>query len=100
SSTVFYSLSLHDALPISSCRYVLVNKGVVIRSHASNGDLGLATTNSSSRILEKIKCEFPPDEQIGAVAVGAPGAVAAPSAADSRSEEHTSELQSRFDLVC
>src|SRR5438067_8937696 len=65
-STYIYTLSLHDALPIS------VHRARRARSAAANG----------GRVP----------------ALRTPRAEPAPGAP--RSEEHTSELQSRFDLVC
>src|SRR5216683_42230 len=62
-TTEIYTLSLHDALPISTYR----------RAH------GLSAVKSDSRL--------------SAVALKQARAMA-------RSEEHTSELQSRSDLVC
>src|SRR5215207_10541195 len=61
-TTEIYTLSLHDALPIS-------------------------TRSSGTR--RRFGC-----------AAGAAGASTGSVAADLRSEEHTSELQSRVDLVC
>src|SRR5436309_11681964 len=58
--TEIYTLSLHDALPIS----ILSHSAISARSHTARA--GAAT----------------------------------PSAASTRSEEHTSELQSRENLVC
>src|SRR5438067_10096717 len=64
-----YSLSLHDALPISRhARAACLCRGRVDRKHPA-GEAGLRVDKSAGE-------------------------------ADLRSEEHTSELQSRFDLVC
>src|SRR5699024_12279977 len=81
-----YTLSLHDALPISEEVGTVKYSGAGLRAGgALNKDLG----------------------KIGDI--GIMGVVAARcgdnlsalmSAPYSRSEEHTSELQSRFDLVC
>src|SRR5690606_41838220 len=97
--TAVHTLSLHDALPIS-------------------------TTDSTLSILRQLRVDFP---WVGAVlqaylrrteqdcrqlaAEGArvrlckgayrePASVAFPSKSEVRSEEHTSELQSRENLVC
>src|SRR5207249_7964518 len=91
--TAIYTLSLHDALPISGATEIVVSD-----SHG----------NGESLLVE----EFPKDVRIvrswprhgsmmagldasfdGALFVGY-------HASTTRSEEHTSELQSRFDLVC
>src|SRR5437868_11094579 len=62
--TVIYTLSLHDALPISWCR------------------------------------GRPPSSGAGPVGVGGWRSSPWCCCAGCRSEEHTSELQSRFELVC
>src|SRR5699024_12867773 len=69
-TTPFYTLSLHDALPIflhSFCRYL---SGAVRGDRNRRAEPG-QHCGRSGKMREK-----------------------------SRSEEHTSELQSRFDLVC
>src|SRR5437868_7457827 len=67
---VFYPLSLHDALPIFD-----------------DGGLGRAQVIGGAGAV----VELPVDRARGVgAAIGRVG----------RSEEHTSELQSRFDLVC
>src|SRR5207249_10701006 len=85
----FYTLSLHDALPISvldltvevlgdqvlSCQRALVERAYGSRPRAAVVLEPLATDGRRDAVGEGI--------------VG-----------DGRSEEHTSELQSRFDLVC
>src|SRR5699024_12656722 len=88
SSSTSYTLSLHDALPIlvhisSLCvgernypQYKIVH-GAVLTSEGEN-DLECAITFQTGSILQKFMIRF---ERL-------------------RSEEHTSELQSRFDLVC
>src|SRR5699024_12612347 len=75
-TTTIYTLSLHDALPISNFSNVGMSVNDVVR-----GVLG----NSAPQISD--------------------GATIGGGETDSRgnlrrSEEHTSELQSRFDLVC
>src|SRR5438067_10496651 len=67
-STEIYTLSLHDALPIS------MNTASAVRT-------------DSGRSVEKLSR---PSRRFVAMTSPSPG----------RSEEHTSELQSRFDLVC
>src|SRR5207249_10084119 len=71
-TTRLYPLSLHDALPISDQRA------------AAPGCAGGAHRGRQPRARLSRACP------------GAPGVVDL----DERSEEHTSELQSRFDLVC
>src|SRR5438067_8823114 len=72
--TEIYTLSLHDALPISK------------RRHHHRAD-------------RERKSESADDEQRCAKTDGRRER-AADQRSDRRSEEHTSELQSRFDLVC
>src|SRR2546422_7748736 len=73
-TTEIYTLSLHDALPILN----LDEKDYIV---------GMATTpkdiKKAEAEVEKAKAE-----------------AGVPEATDSRSEEHTSELQSRLHLVC
>src|SRR5689334_24796969 len=77
-TTEIYTLSLHDALPISvrriaSCRYGTDRRPLIVRSLRREP------------LLSRPRAEFP-------------ARAAIPCAA--RSEEHTSELQSQFHLVC
>src|SRR5437899_10711458 len=71
-STEIYTLSLHDALPICSRR---------ARGEASR-----------SRSAARARGARPPPPR--------PGRTASPRSGTSRSEEHTSELQSLRHLVC
>src|SRR5699024_11458400 len=88
SPTELYTLSLHDALPIwPASRSCL---GTFVASHVTEHASGCAQPVYSRRgkILTRQRHEIvipprPIDMQVAA-----------------RSEEHTSELQSRFDLVC
>src|SRR5207249_9884355 len=90
SRAVFYSLSLHDALPISfMANYAHPELLVSTEWVAQHGK------DRNVRIVEV-------DVDTNAYNEGhVPGAIAwAWNTQLSRSEEHTSELQSRFDLVC
>src|SRR5699024_12289609 len=90
--------SLHDALPISSADVP--------------GELAPALENGTGTLLTRIPGGVPltfDDVVVGGLGVaGGPPAQDAEVAAavlealagKARSEEHTSELQSRFDLVC
>src|SRR2546429_9824264 len=69
-TTEIYTLSLHDALPISAAARNLSGAGRRTRLFRSVNNLSLALSRST------------------------PGSLA------TRSEEHTSELQSRLHLVC
>src|SRR3712207_7309172 len=76
-TTEIYTLSLHDALPISPSR----------TSTATRASSGTAATRSSSS----------PRTRASSRSRGCCGTA---SCRPSRSEEHTSELQSRQYLVC
>src|SRR5699024_12570760 len=73
-SSCLYPFSLHDALPIYSCRQM-----TSVKLSGDNITIGVSAF-SECETLEKV-------EIIG-------------NLTSVRSEEHTSELQSRFDLVC
>src|SRR2546422_7768538 len=78
-TTEIYTLSLHDALPISLIRTMRSPDARVASACAPGGSL-LTTTESTCVVLSS----------------GLPTVAARPV----RSEEHTSELQSRLHLVC
>src|SRR5699024_12110103 len=86
SSSAFFTLSLHDALPIF----------MVSASHNPYHDNGIKLFNHEG-------CKMNPEVE-NAIEDYIDGKCTVPLAKDdaigSRSEEHTSELQSRFDLVC
>src|SRR5690606_39526411 len=91
--TRFYPLSLHDALPIS---VALPDVGrVVSRAIASRREGGHRGSAISA-------VRAAPSGRVVADSVNAPtpGGSAGSNAACQRSEEHTSELQSRENLVC
>src|SRR2546422_6227702 len=71
-TTEIYTLSLHDALPISSC------------TGGWRGPRRLARFKRCARNCAIVSGRFPTTR----------------NACSSRSEEHTSELQSRLHLVC
>src|SRR5207249_11486358 len=94
-----YTLSLHDALPIFSgiVRTRLADGWVKWRSgregHAPASRGGLARTQDIEQMFD------PPAPRRRSAAVGG-GQLPGCQRVAVRSEEHTSELQSRFDLVC
>src|SRR5699024_12839625 len=81
--TAFYSLSLHDALPISSSRWRRPRRRYRIPRHSAGASL--KQRRRGQRVQHRACI---PRHSAGA------------SLKPDRSEEHTSELQSRFDLVC
>src|SRR5207249_11692885 len=80
-----YTLSLHDALPISQEEHLFVRG--LRRDHDADG----------TRVTVPREVGEAPRRLANLARDGDPGAV---GIVVSRSEEHTSELQSRFDLVC
>src|SRR5699024_12117072 len=90
--TGLYTLSLHDALPI-----------------LDDGTIFAPTFSSLVHVAELVDVRVPPGirfrlRRLGRgddpVCVARGGVPHNPGAHRGRSEEHTSELQSRFDLVC
>src|SRR3712207_8359072 len=79
-TTEIYTLSLHDALPISDPR-----RGRLRRRDLVGSDVGV---------------DGPASAACGVAAGGSPGDGPHRSRLRARSEEHTSELQSRQYLVC
>src|SRR5690606_42015020 len=75
-----YTLSLHDALPI------LARSAAKCRSCSRSSGLGMTWTGPGA---PSSPASMPP-----------PARPPAPAMAAARSEEHTSELQSRENLVC
>src|SRR5699024_11857362 len=88
--TYVSALSLHDALPIC-------------QQHQLEGGDPLTVQAGDALRVDELRADPQPGEEGGAHAGAAlvekllEGAVGADG---DRSEEHTSELQSRFDLVC
>src|SRR5699024_11466886 len=88
--TVPYSLSLHDALPIFMAIGRNLEESLLkgIRSlEIGNGDFHLPKLEKVDTDDLLVRIQHADDERIFVLA-------------ELRSEEHTSELQSRFDLVC
>src|SRR5207249_8261814 len=78
-TTEIYTLSLHDALPIS----------IACSMESISASAWPSATPGFRRAITCRKCEDRCSQAPGGSARGT-----------QRSEEHTSELQSRFDLVC
>src|SRR5206468_11543450 len=79
----FYPLSLHDALPIS----------------ANPGGLPMEVFDQIRAAVQADRSQFFKDLTVPFYGANRPGAKVSQGLRD-RSEEHTSELQSRSDLVC
>src|SRR5690606_41366710 len=92
-----YTLSLHDALPIYTCLYPT---GVTINNITQTG-ADISWTGSTSTSVTAYEYEV---RSSGTPGSGTPGldatGITTNATITSRSEEHTSELQSRENLVC
>src|SRR5207248_10105803 len=77
-TTALYTLSLHDALPISTAKPVKLLR------------------NDGSIVTQVVHSVFVPEPKLAELHRTFDGGTIDPS----RSEEHTSELQSPYDLVC
>src|SRR5699024_12554251 len=86
----FHSLSLHDALPI----YVFHARGTQLIKL-----VGFHFSIDAALVLCSFLCSFK-QNFMGCFGQLVPGGHTHDKKRRSRSEEHTSELQSRFDLVC
>src|SRR5206468_9109394 len=87
-TTYTYTLSLHDALPIFQLR----SSSLPLRFHSSPRRPGRRRRPPSrARCIRSAKTPWP------RMTASSPATF---SKAAARSEEHTSELQSRSDLVC
>src|SRR5438874_7243386 len=94
STPVFYTLSLHDALPISCAS---VSSGWC--KNATAPCLEGSRFESPRIYCERVHKPYPVIRPGGSLQCGSPCTPRSPRSR-SRSEEHTSELQSRRDLVC
>src|SRR5207248_9016983 len=97
SPPVLFTLSLHDALPISSCRQACTT---CTPWTCSGFWIPAITTSWSACVFAPAQAPRPPRSlpRGRGWACGAP-TCRKPSRGQ-RSEEHTSELQSPYDLVC
>src|SRR5690349_23488923 len=82
-TTEIYTLSLHDALPISSAAYAAGPFGCIPTQRNRSETVASRPSGSSQTRTGSI-----------------PRSAGARGGSSTRSEEHTSELQSRRDLVC
>src|SRR5207249_12065279 len=97
--TLLYSLSLHDALPISPLVPLPSSASLTLLLAEVDLPLSLPGSPTCAWLEAFLGCEEvkPVHSKSG---VGAPGRGSTAPIRRKRSEEHTSELQSRFDLVC
>src|SRR5207249_11475146 len=98
--TKTYTLSLHDALPISNhglhLWYRYLNCGFRLTASAGTDKMTTFVTVGANRVYAQVEGEFTYDNWMRGLRRGRTFVTNSPM----RSEEHTSELQSRFDLVC
>src|SRR5690606_41672779 len=95
-STKSSALSLHDALPISLLEagiHCLVEKPLAATEPECMALIAAAKAGSAALLVGHIERFNPAVEALAARGL-------APAAVKSRSEEHTSELQSRENIVC
>src|SRR5207249_9653807 len=93
-SSCLYTLSLHDALPISSGLRIKLSNHI---ETCPTANIFIVDTDGKNTI------RLTKDDALNAFASWSPDGkqIAFMSNREGgRSEEHTSELQSRFDLVC
>src|SRR5699024_11621356 len=89
-TTELFTLSLHDALPILGIN----SPGLVKEKYYT----GVETSDASLESADKIEPYVP--ENIWPELTYTKDETSVLASKGMRSEEHTSELQSRFDLVC
>src|SRR5207249_9973906 len=92
--TALYTLSLHDALPICAG----ANDRLVITATDQADTFVLDTITPLAGLTGQLTASGSSQMQI--LHRGVEAVEIDSRAGDDRSEEHTSELQSRFDLVC
>src|SRR5699024_12767211 len=97
-TTHLYTLPLHDALPISI--HNIDNSCLKWRCHFvfNNFNSRLITNNSISHFQLFITTNIKTDSRVEFQCTSSRSSLWITK--HNRSEEHTSELQSRFDLVC
>src|SRR5699024_11498114 len=86
-----YTLSLHDALPISEIGELKASKEIIERLFRN------ADKNKEINLVQLAELAFMSDYRLSRRIMTE---AIKRLENDARSEEHTSELQSRFDLVC
>src|SRR5207249_5365846 len=93
-----YTLSLHDALPISTWRLDIKRAG----SPGADDEWVIAEEEKISSVENLYRLALNTTKQFSArgLKISAEDIDLTLAEGSVRSEEHTSELQSRFDLVC
>src|SRR5207249_10447251 len=95
--TQLYTLSLHDALPISTVASLLLDRSPFLapyRPHLENASLLLSFQTVAEMRFGALKANWGEERKRDLESFFTAFDVVI------RSEEHTSELQSRFDFVC
>src|SRR5699024_11982814 len=93
-------LCLHDALPTSPAKYLAADRRMSRSSSSLACSARSALLSASSRAI-RAACDsgLPDAAAVEPAGVVAPVPYRSTHVFNARSEEHTSELQSRFDLV-
>src|SRR5207249_10664247 len=98
-TTTPYTLSLHDALPIYLHKQRYLHRDICPRNVMINQEGAVKVIDFGLTIPYTAKfCR--PGNRTGTNNYLAPELIKRTTTDHRRSEEHTSELQSRFDLVC
>src|SRR5699024_11510477 len=94
-SQLLFSFYLHDALSISAEKFDLSEKDMINGLFTSAGIGQIIAKNATISGAEG-GCQA----ECGVASAMAAAAIVEMLGGEARSEEHTSELQSRFELVC
>src|SRR5207249_11553954 len=99
-TTALYTLSLHDALPILAARN-FTSMGLSLRTPGNSQRIFAiwASRRTRWKSSKSARLVLQPNTADQAAASSVLLSSPAPTSFTVRSEEHTSELQSRFDLV-
>src|SRR5699024_12657787 len=98
-SSPTFPLSLHDALPISHAE-LGKSDAIMVIAGASDGRHELGARLIEDGVSKRFVVSNPSGASDKVGYAHCNGSSRPTSATEARSEEHTSELQSRFDLVC